>query len=134
MSDRASRIDGETLAAGQPGNVKRITIAAAAVSGTNTVATPYQMKPTDSVIIAVTALSDAAAIVTLPSVAEAAGKIYTIVAPTGATGGDISVYVKETGIEYTGQDSDDGDLDADNDRIVVLSDGINWNTLFNGVA
>lgn len=134
MSDRGVRMEGETLAAGQPGNIKKITIAAAAVSGTNTVATPYQMKPTDFIIHAITALADASAIVTLPSLAEGAGNTYCIVAPTGSTAGDISVYIKETGAEYAGDDTDDGDLDADEDSLIVFSNGLKWCTLYNGVA
>uniref|UniRef100_A0A6M3IFA7 Uncharacterized protein n=1 Tax=viral metagenome TaxID=1070528 RepID=A0A6M3IFA7_9ZZZZ len=122
MSDRASRIEGESFTGLIPGNARRLTIAAAA-SGDRTVATPYKMSVSDSVIIATTALADAAAIIYLPSVAEAAGRIYCVVAPTGSTGGDISVYTREgTPAEI----STYGDLDADGDYIVVYSTGTAW--------
>lgn len=121
MADRASRIDGESFSGLIPGGARRITIAAAA-SGERTFATPYQMKPDEPVIIATTALGDGSAIVTLPSLAEAAGKFYCVKAPTGSTGGDISVYEKETGAEFTTY----GALDADLDMLLVFSDGMTW--------
>ena len=107
------------------GNVLFLTIDA-----TNT---PYYLKVGEQVVIAVTALSDAAAIIYLPSVAEAAGRFYSFVAPTGATAGDISIYTRESGAEYTGG-GDDGDLDADNDYVVLYSDGVAWRTIKDGVA
>lgn len=94
---------------------------------------PYYMKPTEHVIVAITALADAAAIIYLPSVAEAAGGFYSIYAPTGATAGDISLYTRESGAEYTGG-GDDGDLDADADYVVVYSNGVSWVTIKDGVA
>jgi hypothetical protein len=92
--------------------------------------TPYQLLPGDTCVIAITALADAAAIITLPSKAEAVGKIYYINAPTGATAGDISVYDKEAGSEIATY----GDLDADDDWCLYFCDGINWKILKSGVA
>ena len=92
--------------------------------------TPYQLGPNDTVVIATTVLADAAAIITLPSKAEAVGKMYYICAPTGATDGDISVYDKEAGTEITTY----GDLDADDDHVIFFCDGRLWRTLFDGVA
>lgn len=92
--------------------------------------TPYYLKPGENCVIAITALDDAAAIIYLPAVAEAAGKHYYICAPTGATAGDISVYDKESGGEITTY----GDLDADDDWILFFSDGVNWRVLKSGVA
>jgi hypothetical protein len=97
------------------------------ITATNT---PYYLKPGEQVVIATTALADAAAIIYLPSVAEAAGKSYYICAPTGATGGDISVYDKESGAEITTY----GDMDADDDHAIFFSDGRSWRTIFDGVA
>jgi len=94
----------------------------------------YQMRVSDTVLIATSSGADAAGIVTLPSLAEAVGKFYLIVAPTGSTAGDISVYEKETGAEYAGSGSDDGDLDADDDHVMVFSDGSKWRTILDGVA
>ena len=101
---------------------------------TLTTASPtYSMKPGDNVISAISSAADAAAIITLPSLAEAAGQLYFIIAPTGAAGGDISVYEKETGSEYTGG-GDDGDLDADGDHILLYAGPTAWYTLIDGVA
>jgi len=93
----------------------------------------YQMRVSDTIMIVTSSGSDAAGIVTLPSLAEAVGKFYLIVAPTGATAGDISVYEKETGAEYAGS-GDDGDLDADDDHILLFSDGSQWRTILDGVT
>jgi hypothetical protein len=92
--------------------------------------TNYQMKPDQQVMHFTTALGDAAAIVILPSKAEAVGRMYYICATTGSTGGDISVYDKETGAEI----STYGDLDADDDHVIFFCDGINWRVLLDGVA
>jgi hypothetical protein len=90
----------------------------------------YNMKPADTNIIAVSAGSDGEAILTLPALQEAAGKFYYICAPTGATGGDVSVYEKETGSEL----STYGDLDADDDHVLLFSDGVQWRVVLDGVA
>jgi len=92
--------------------------------------TPYQLQPGDTCVIATTALADAAAIITLPSKAEAVGKFYYICAPTGASAGDISVYDKEAGSEITTY----GDMDADDDHAIFFTDGRLWRTVFDGVA
>lgn len=119
--DRVERIGRETLESGA-GKVLRITIDADN--------TPYIMKPTEHCIIAITALGDAAAIIHLPSLQEAIGQFYYICAPTGAAGGDISVYEKETGSEL----STYGDLDADDDHVLLFSDGLKWRIALDGVA
>lgn len=92
----------------------------------------YQMKPSDNVLFVDTtnAGGDAVAIVTLPSLVESVGQLYFIQAPVGATGGDLSVYEKETGAELTTY----GDMDADNDHAIFYSTGQVWLTLFDGVA
>ena len=89
----------------------------------------YQMRVSDTVLIVTSSGADAAGIVTLPSLAEAVGRFYFIVAPTGSTGGDISLYEKETGAELT-----DGDMDADDDHILLFSDGTKWRTILDGVV
>ncbi len=124
---RQNRIDGESYRdlAGLP---KMLTLSVAA-------GLTYSMNPEDNVLIVDTtsAGGDGVAIVTLPSLNEAVGKLYLIVAPVGATGGDLSLYEKETGSEYTGG-GDDGDLDADDDHILLISDGTKWRTILDGVA
>lgn len=93
----------------------------------------YSMKPSDFIIIVDTTsvTGDGVAIVTLPSLAEACGKgMYLIKAPAGSTGGDLSVYEKETGTEY----STYGDLDADNDQVGLVSNGVEWIVVYDGVA
>lgn len=98
---------------------------------TLTTASPtYQMKASDNVISFVSSAADAVAIVTLPSLAEAVGQHYYIVAPTGAAGGDISLYEKETGVELT----TNGDMDADGDHLLLYSNGVAWLTRLDGVA
>jgi hypothetical protein len=95
----------------------------------------YQMKVSDRILIVKSSTGeDATGIVTLPSVADSAGKMYYICAPTGSTDDDVSIYIKETAAEYTGLGSDDGDLDADEDYIILLSTGKEWRTVTNGVA
>lgn len=90
----------------------------------------YQMRVSDTILIAVSSGADAAGIITLPSLAEAAGKFYFISAPTGSAGGDISLYEKETGNEL----ATNGDMDADDDHILLFSDGQKWRTILDGVA
>ena len=46
------------------------------------------------------------------------------------SGGDISVYIKETAAEFATL----GDLDADDDHVMFFSDGYNWRGIFDGVA
>lgn len=104
------------------------------VALTDTVAT-YQMLVSDRILIVISGTGeDDTGIVTLPSVADAAGKMYYICAPTGATGDDVSIYEKETAAEYAGLGTDDGDLDADEDYVILLSTGKEWRTVTNGVA
>lgn len=90
----------------------------------------YQMKAVDQNIRATSDVADASGIITLPSMAEANGKFYYINAPTGAAAGDISLYVKETASELTTV----GDLDADDDWIMLFCDGYHWRTITSGVA
>ena len=91
----------------------------------------YQMKVSDCVLSVVSGTGeDATGIVTLPSLAEAVGKFYYIVAPTGAAGNDISLYEKETGSEL----ATNGDMDADGDYLLLYSDGTAWRTIVDGVA
>lgn len=90
----------------------------------------YSMEVNDHIIIATSSVADASAIITLPSLADATGKFYFISAPTGAAGGDISIYEKETGAELTTY----GDLDADDDHVMLFSDGTKWRIVLDGVA
>ncbi len=123
MEDRVTRINGETSRSEQQqGGPLYLTITA--------LNTSYQMRPTDNVIHAITALGDAAAIIILPSLAEACGQMYYISAATGSAAGDISIYEKETGAEFGTY----GDLDADDDHVILFSDGIQWRVVLDGVA
>jgi len=90
----------------------------------------YQMKASDNVISFVSSVADDLGIVTLPSLAESVGQHYYIVAPTGAAGGDISLYEKETGAEL----ATNGDMDADGDHLLLYSNGVSWLTRLDGVA
>jgi hypothetical protein len=92
--------------------------------------TSYKMKQGDRCVIATSENADGSGILYLPSKAEAAGKSYYICAPTGATGGDISVYDKEAGTEIATY----GDLNADDDHVIFYCDGRLWRMIFDGVA
>lgn len=98
--------------------------------GTSATSGIYKMKSHETCISAISAAADAAAIIYLPSVVEAAGKHYFIIAPTGAAGGDISLYVEETGAEL----ATNGDMDADGDHLILFSSGLAWYTRLDGVA
>lgn len=85
----------------------------------------YSMKVTDQVVH-VTNASDFA--ITLPSVIEAAGKIYTILQVSGTN-------------TTTIQDIDDSadwtnitTMDAVNDSVALYSDGYKWHVLLNDIA
>lgn len=94
----------------------------------------YQMKPGDqNIIIGLHTVADGSVILTLPSLAESAGKFYSVCIPDvhnpGVTG-DCSVYEKETAAELATY----GDLDADGDYFILYSDGRKWRVFVNGVA
>ena len=95
-----------------------------------TAAPTYQMKPGDNVLVATSAAADNAGIVTLPSLAEALGQFYHISAPTGATGGDISLVEKENATEITTY----GDMDADGDNVILFAAPTAWIVVYDGVA
>ena len=92
--------------------------------------TSYKMGVEETVVFATSENADGSGVLYLPPVTEAVGRMYYIVAPTGATGGDISVYTREAGSEITTY----GDMDADDDHAIFFSDGKNWRTIFDGVA
>lgn len=97
--------------------------------GTTSTSGIYKMRG-PGFIQAVSALADAAAIIYLPPAQSCPLGIVGIHAPTGAAGGDISVYDEETGAEI----STYGDLDADNDHVAFISMFYQWVLLFDGVA
>jgi hypothetical protein len=114
--DVQRRVNRETLAGTQ--NLP-LNVVYEAAGGT------VQMKVSDTVVVADTlaaAGSDGVCILVLPSVAEAIGQFYVIEAPEGSTGGDLSVHVKETGAELT----TNGDLDGDDESVVLFSTGRSW--------
>ena len=118
----ANMLNANMYSGGNGSVVKHLTLTADSAT--------YQMQVTDHILIVTSSAADAAGIVTLPPVAEAAGQFYYISAPTGATGGDVSVYIKETAAEVATY----GDLDADGDHVILFSDGYNWRVVLDGVA
>jgi len=97
--------------------------------GTTPTSGIYKMK-VPQFITAISAGSDTEAIIYLPPAASCPMGIAGVYAPTGATGGDISVYDEETGAEITTY----GDMDADGDRALWISTGISWFILVEVVA
>jgi hypothetical protein len=109
--------DLEALTGGKP---KFITLTAAVPT--------YTMQPNDQCITIYSSADDAAGILYLPFMADAAGKYYYINAPTGAAAGDISIYTSEgTAAEFTTY----GDLDADDDWVILYCDGRKWRMFMN---
>lgn len=98
--------------------------------GTSATSGIYRMKPGDTCISAVSAGADDLAKIYLPPVSEVAGKHFFIIAPTGATAGDISLFVAETNAEL----ATNGDMDADGDHLILFSSGLAWYTRLDGVA
>jgi len=103
---------------------------------TPTAAIPtYWMKPGDTCVIVAehAAMATGTAILVLPGVAAAAGRIYyicNVAVEGGASAGDTSLYVQENYTELT----TNGDMDAADDYIFLYSDGRQWRTLVDGVA
>lgn len=80
----------------------------------------YRMKPTDHLVRAISGTGeDATGLIILPSLAEAAGQFYYIIAPTGSSGDDISLVDAEDASEVA-------DMDADGDEILLFSTGLKW--------
>jgi len=92
----------------------------------------YQMLVDDRVLSVISSAADAAGIVTLPSVAEAVGKYYYIVAPTGLSGGDVSFFEKETAALIVTDPV--GPFNADGDYAIIFSTGVSWIVTTDGVA
>ena len=91
----------------------------------------YQMRVSDTVLIIKSKTgADNDGIVTLPSLAEAVGKFYFISAPTGDADNIVLLHQKETGALLTTY----GTLDADDDHVILFSDGTKWRIALNGVA
>jgi hypothetical protein len=119
--DVQRRVSGESFAANN-NNIKMIHF--------DSDLEAYQLKANETIVHATSENADAAAVLTLPSKAEMTGKMVYICATTGHTGGDISVYDKESGSEI----STYGNLNADDDHVIFFCDGRNWRVLLNGVA
>ena len=116
------RIASEQLAANQ-GNVKMFQLVEA--DGAQT----YAMKHTDHIVIVNSGHTDNTMTLTLPPVHEAMGQFYYIEATLGDTGNTTTI------------EDDNGDtalsdltLDADDDYILLYSNGRRWLTIFNGIA
>ena len=67
--------------------------------------------------------SSAAVVVTLPDIAESVGNIISFKAPSGSSN-DASVFINETGAEHAS-----GDMDADDDYVVLFNNGLEWISL-----
>lgn len=98
----------------------------ALVPGIRYISADYSMKAGDKNIVADS--SSGAVVLTLPSKAEAIGGFYYIEAPSGASN-DVSVFDKESGSEIS-----DGDMDADDDHLILYCSGRLWRTVLDGVA
>ena len=98
-----------------------VTLGVGGVLVTLTDALPtYRMKPSDHIVRAISGTGeDDTGIIYLPSLAESAGQFYYVVAPTGASGNDVSLTDAEDGSEVA-------DMDADNDAILLFSTGLIW--------
>ena len=116
LVSRVQRLDGEAFLRLNFAATGLVTDQFSNDVGTTSTSGIYKMKQPEF-IQAVSALADAAAIIYLPPAASCPLGIAGVHAPTGATGGDISVYDEETGAEI----STYGDLDADNDHVVFIS-------------
>ena len=122
MVDRISRMASERVRE-EGGTPRWIQLTAAAPTA--------NINAQDKVVVVNTTggMSDGVAIVTLPPAAEAVGKTIAIIAPRGATDGDVSLYVHETGAELGTY----GDLDADGDIVVLFCTGLGWVPLYSSL-
>lgn len=89
------------------------------------VSAAYSMAVTDQVVHVTNATTFA---ITLPSVIEAAGKIYTILQVSGTN--VTTIQDKDDSADWT----DITDMDAVNDSVVLYSDGYKWHVLLDDVA
>lgn len=115
-SDKDTQLDLEGLP-------RHITLYAA--EGETPADLTYQMKVSDTVLFVDTtdAGGNDVSIVTLPSLAEAVGKMYCVIATYASN--DVSVYEKETGAEY----ATDGDLNKAGGYVLLFCTGKEWLTL-----
>ena len=90
----------------------------------------YQMRVSDTLLIVTSTGTAGQAIVTLPSLAEAAGKFYFIGAPVAGGDDDVTLHEKETGAAL----ATNGDMSTDDDHIMLFSDGSKWRTILDGVT
>ena len=86
------------------------------------------MEVFEQVVLIDTDTVDGTFTVTLPPVAEAAGKIYTITLIDAA--GAVTIQDQDDSNDWTSIT----DLDADNDGVVLFSDGLKWWVLLDDVA
>ena len=96
-----------------------------------TASSTYQMKASDTVLSVTSAANDGVGIVTLPSLAEACGKFYYIVAPIGNVK-DVSFFEKETAALIT--TSPAGPFNLAGDYAIIFSTGSAWLVVMDGVA
>lgn len=89
-----------------------------------------QLDITQRVVVVDTLDSDIT--VTLPSVGEAIGKVFTFHAPTAGT--DTQAVTLEDKDNDSVAWGGDFALDADDDIIVLFSDGRIWHVLVNGIS
>lgn len=81
----------------------------------------YSLEPYERIVEVTSTLG--VATITMPAVAECAGKLFSITALTGATNA-VTVAAKATGESYDWPG--DCALNADLDRVLLFSDGRRW--------
>ena len=105
-----------------PPNIRKITQAADE--------TAYTIAVDDQVVHVTTTADEGNITLTLPSVAMAAGKIYTIMLITLGDDEVISIVDNDDSVDW----SDITDMDAANDSVCLYSDGYKWHVLLNDIA
>jgi len=66
--------------------------------------------------------------ITLPDIGESVGNVISFQAPDGASN-DTSILIKETASEHAS-----GDMDADDDYLVLFNNGLQWVVFITNVA
>lgn len=122
MSDMKDLADRDTARTStDPNYTNAVTLGVGGVLVTLTDAlVSYRMKRSDKLVRVISGTGeDATGLLILPSLADSAGQFYSIEAPTGAAGNDVSVVDAEDATEVV-------DMDADGDYAILFSTGLKW--------
>lgn len=92
--------------------------------------TAYSIAVGDQVVHVTTVADEGAITLTLPSVAMAAGKIYSIMLITLGDDEVITIADNDDSVDW----ADITNMDAANDSVVLYSDGYKWHVLLNDIA